>query len=797
MIAALVILAIARPLIPSGTTVPEGGPIVLVIDDGWASGRDFEARRQRAIRILDQAERDLRPVALVTTSLPRPGESRDVELAPAARVKAAVGALAPRPWGLDLDRTLAQIDALALTGSATAVWIRSDDDAPGAARLGERLRNLGQLVVIDSDGAGPLWLDAPDPLADALTAEVRRLPTGTERGIAVRAVTEDDRVLARVAGRIPPDADRTSLAIELPTELRNEVARIEVEGESTAAGVFLVDERFRRRPVGLVSTREFEGAQPLLDELYYLDRALAPFTEIRRGDLETLLARELAVLVMADVGSLPFGQREAVDTWIREGGVAVRFAGPRLAAAGAETNGLGSEDLVPVRLRRGDRTLGGALSWSRPASLAPFAPDSPFHGLDVSDEITVTRQVLAEPAIDLGDRTWARLADGTPIVTAERRDAGWLILVHTTANADWTTLPLGGLFVEMLRRVVGLSQGVGGASERAMPPLSTLDGFGRLGSVPPGAEPLPPAAARDRDGPLAVGPRRPPGFYGSESDREAVNLGPTVSPLERRAPPPAGSVVQALEAGRDLELQGWLLAAALLLALVDTLVGLALRGLLPFARTAAGLAIGAALAAGTALAPGAAHAQGPTGTPTDPERFALEASSETRLAYVVTGDALGGRRQPRRPRRPHRHPDPTDRCRALGALRARPGARRDGVLRAAVLADNHHPAEAVRGRGGAGERLHAQRRRDPVRHPRPLPDRRRRIARRARDAAADRDQPRPGDPAAGADPARPRADPDLLPDAGLPRPLRRRHGVDRGWGRQPAQRGQPGAGRQP
>ena len=97
MIATLVILAIARPLIPSGTTIPEGGPIVLVIDDGWASGRDFEARRQRAIRILDQAERDLRPVALVTTALPRPGESRDVDLAPAARIKATVGALEPRP----------------------------------------------------------------------------------------------------------------------------------------------------------------------------------------------------------------------------------------------------------------------------------------------------------------------------------------------------------------------------------------------------------------------------------------------------------------------------------------------------------------------------------------------------------------------------------------------------------------------------------------------------------------------------------------------------------------------------
>jgi len=33
----------------------------------------------------------------------------------------------------------------------------------------------------------------------------------------------------------------------------------------------------------------------------------------------------------------------------------------------------------------------------------------------------VTRQVLAEPDSGLTERTWATLADGTPLVTAARR----------------------------------------------------------------------------------------------------------------------------------------------------------------------------------------------------------------------------------------------------------------------------------------------------------------------------------------------------------------------------------------
>ena len=40
--------------------------------------------------------------------------------------------------------------------------------------------------------------------------------------------------------------------------------------------------------------------------------------------------------------------------------------------------------------------------------------------MPVPNDVTVTRQVLAEPDATLADRTWATLADGTPLVTAQR-----------------------------------------------------------------------------------------------------------------------------------------------------------------------------------------------------------------------------------------------------------------------------------------------------------------------------------------------------------------------------------------
>ena len=97
---------------------------------------------------------------------------------------------------------------------------------------------------------------------------------------------------------------------------------------------------------------------------------------------------------------------------------------------------------MPVRLRQGDRELGGALSWTKPASLAAFPANSPFAGLAVPKDVKINRQVLAQPSVDLPDKTWARLTDGTPIVTAERRGKGWLVFFHTTSSPNWSNLPL-------------------------------------------------------------------------------------------------------------------------------------------------------------------------------------------------------------------------------------------------------------------------------------------------------------------------------------------------------------------
>ena len=216
--------------------------------------------------------------------------------------------------------------------------------------------------------------------------------------------------------------------------------------------MWLVDERSRRRRVAILSGASADVAQPLLSPTYYIKRALAPFAEIREwrdaasDPIVSLLAEKPSVLVLADMSVPPGPARDELVDFVEAGGVLVRFAGTRLAA--------GEDDLTPTALRRGGRTLGGALSWETPKHIAPFDKDSPFLGLAAPDEVTVSRQVLAEPEPGLAAKTWARLADGTPLVTAAPRGKGLIVLFHVTADTTWSNLPISGLFVDMLRRIV-------------------------------------------------------------------------------------------------------------------------------------------------------------------------------------------------------------------------------------------------------------------------------------------------------------------------------------------------------
>lgn len=627
-IAALVILALAHPLLNPQAQLGGSGPLVLVVDDGWASARGWESRRRTLDGLLDRAERANRPTILLATAAGVSGDTpRPSRLAPANETRTFVAALQPKPWPVDRAAARRAVEALPITEQGTVVYLSDNIEDGQFVGFVRALARLGAVEVLRDQPRAAARLALP-PATDpsALTLNARRLAGAGAEGIAFRLLADDGRLLAREPVLFADGETRASTRLVLPPEIRNRATRLEIEGEASAGAVILLDERFRRRPVGVVTSNAAERAQPLLAETYYLQRALNPLADVRIGAAGDLLQRELAVLVLADTGRLPDGEFAAINDWVRKGGLLLRFAGPRLAEA--------VDELVPVTIRAGgSRAFGGALTWAQPAGLAAFEPASPFAGLNVPADVKVTRQVLAEPSLDLPQRTWARLADGTPLVTADRRGDGWVVLVHTTANPDWSSLALSGLFVEMLQRIVSLSQGIVGEGGSGMlPPVAALDGFGRLDTPPPSAAGI--SAAEIAGMPASA--RHPPGWYGGETARRALNLAANLAAYAPIGELPAEATAGEYAADREIDVKPWLLLAALLLLLLDLAVSLWLRGAAWRPRSAASAAVliaMLALAAGDALAQQRQQQQ----QPRREDEASMIATLSTHLAYIRSG----------------------------------------------------------------------------------------------------------------------------------------------------------------
>ncbi|TBR29800.1 MAG: DUF4159 domain-containing protein, partial [Reyranella sp.] len=538
----------------------------------------------------------------------------------------------------------AAVDQMQIDPGAYAVWLSDGLEDEGATRLAERLRRFDGLQVLLPDQATTPLLLLP-PAAEGRDLKVRALRAVADgpRRAAIQASDEQGRVVARMDLDFAATATQGEGMLSIPAELRNRMARLDIEAQGGAGSAILLDERHRRRPVAILGERATAGNQPLLQEIYFLERALDPYVSLSIGDRESVLTRNTAVLLIPDGSAPSANDREEIAKWIERGGIAVRFAGPNLAA--------GADTLVPTPLRLGDRALGGVMSWGQPSALAEFPPNSPFLGIPIPKDVRISQQVLAEPTPDLADKTWARLADGTPLVTAEKRGQGYLVLIHTTANTGWSNLSLSGLFVNMLQRLVTLSRGVAGDGvNKALKPWRTLDGFGRLGAPPAGIQMLPADAGET----FQPKPASPPGLYGDENAQVAFNIGGRIAepkPLVL----PGGISTDKLSEGGETDLSKWFLLAALVLLLADLLISLWLRGLLPkavrFGRAAPAAVLLAALVftgspdveaqqPAPPQRPGAPSTQ-PAAKPGPPpltDEQALKGSLDIRLAYIVTGD---------------------------------------------------------------------------------------------------------------------------------------------------------------
>ncbi|MEE9388487.1 MAG: DUF4159 domain-containing protein [Paracoccaceae bacterium] len=618
---AAAIIGFAGPVLNPTTDGAGEGPVLIVLDATWGDARDWQARVVRIEALLNDAERAARLVAIVSLSDLAPGV---IPFQAAGNWRTRLPGIAPNPW--EPDQELVKAWAESLTGEFETYWLSDGLQRDGQRDLLEKLSAHGAVRIIESDA--PIYGLRPAVFEDsAVKLVVQRAAAVAADTVQVLAYGPDpagiERVLAQGAVTFDAGAISGEVQLSLPPELRNRITRFAVDDIRSAGAVSLADDGLQRREVALVGGRsEREGLQ-LLAPTHFLQQALEPTADLIDGTIGDILLANPDAIILADVATLAPAESNGIVEWVEKGGLLLRFAGPRLAAS--DVSRVEEDILMPVRLRAGGRVVGGALSWGEPRALRAFQEGSPFFGLAIPDDVRINAQVMAEPDPQLSERVIAALTDGTPLVTRKKLGQGQVVLFHVTANAEWSSLPLSGLFVQMLERLavstVSARPDAADLAGTTWQAAQVLDAFGALKD----AENLA-GVSGDRLAGGVTGPGLLPGLYAGSERRVAVNVigSDTVLKATRW---PVGTSVEGLSILVETALKAWLLVAALLLLGIDVIASLWIGGRLR------GAPVGAAtlglLLVFSQPVPGDAQA----------DQFALDATADVVLAHVITGDA--------------------------------------------------------------------------------------------------------------------------------------------------------------
>ncbi len=594
LMVALAVFALSLPLIVKDND-DASTPLTLVIDDSALSAPVWDDLLDEARRQVRAARRANQDVVLVI------GDDT-AEAVPASEALNRLRSAQPR--AVTSPATVPD-----LPGGRRTIYLSSGATL-GDADLPDALRDADATLVLPDSATDVIVPGDVRETADGFEADWHAVSGG--RGATIQALNGRGEVLAAHEIVFAPGQTLATASISLPPQLRSRVARLKVAGSRASVSTLLLDDSFGRPLVGVLAPASGTSS-PLLSEDFYAEQALAPNADLFIGDAEDVLSLNPSVLVMPDIMSSD--APEIVD-YIESGGVLVRFAGPQLAKA--------PDELVPVELRTGGRSIGGALAWETPQRLAPFPAESPFAGLETPADITVSKQVMARPGAETDARTWARLEDGSPVVTASVRGDGRIVLFHVTAGPEWSNIAISGLYVEMLKRILPLAKSrptVTSASSGEWVLDRQLGPFGQLRAPPPQVISI-------DDAELASPPADQfPGLYRQGTRTVALNA--VRAPETLRAIDARGlDTIQM--SGRDpRSLAGTLLGLALALLALDMVLSALLSGKLSRLRPSRALSTAAVLFIAFTAVP-SAEAQ---------DTRVQDAALGLHLAYIETGDA--------------------------------------------------------------------------------------------------------------------------------------------------------------
>lgn len=568
----LFIIAFADPVLHPAADMFGGkkGNVLIVVDNGWAAASHWQARQEKLRDYLQQVRRNHLPVIFLPTA-PSAEDGHVRSYGPMDPVEAEewVNRLKPQPWPSAPEEAAQVVQkVLAEHGAAHTIFL-----SDGLATAPELLK-IARTLVTDDQVNTPYILRQTAQKKNEISFSLERLSTmAQDKPLQLLAWSDAGSVIDELKLNFPAGERGHDFSWEMLPEVRNKAVRLSLRDPAMASAVFLTNAQWRQHPIGVVADTAQKENSDFLSDVYYLRRALEENSQLTVDPLDSLLKSPLSTLILPDSAPLTSEEREHLQSWVEQGGFLVRFAGPRLAA--------NAEDhLLPVPLRFGQRSMEGAMTWEKPVHLGVIAERSPLYGLPVSEDVTVTRQVLADPVPEVFEKTWLQLEDGTPLITGSKRGKGTIVLIHTSAGPDWSNFCYSGLFVEALQRMVSLSNGISDYKvQTALPPLRLLDGFGTLNT--PDNKTVVTSVKPDQD--FNPSPQTPPGIYGDPQQFKAFNLGDYLPQIQPLKDIPAAVTVASYQKDGERELKSLFVKLALLLLLADTVATFWLRGVMTLA----------------------------------------------------------------------------------------------------------------------------------------------------------------------------------------------------------------------
>ncbi len=552
------IVAFADPVINPVSSIPEiaEGNVLLVVDSNWASATNWQSRTAKIKEYITKADRsDVGVVIIPTAESAIDGKVQAYGVMTASDAKGFLNKLKPAPWGADYKNTSKIMDdVLREKNIAHSVFFSSGIKVPRG------FVDEFDIVVDDDKTNNHYILKKTGKRSDDFTFSLASMFDVNEE-LFLYAYTADGALVDKLKVETSDE-----IVWDLLPEIKSKVARVELHAANTAATTVLLEQKTDRYNAGIISNYEYTEKSDLLDEIYYLKKALEDSGSVSVADIEKQLANtNVSALILPDSTALNMEEQDLLFDWVAKGGVLIRFAGSNLAADI-------EDDLLPVELRYGQRAMSGAMTWGKPLHIADISEASPLYGIPVPENVVIAQQVLANPSPEVFEKTWLRLEDGTPLVTGSKIEKGTIILIHTTAGPAWSDLCYSELYVSMLERMASIGGGVTEyKTSDILSPRMLMDGFGTLQSIDKSLNVIKSIKPNDNFYPS---PETPAGVYGDEYNFKIFNLGNELPKMKKLS---SSIEREGYTAYNEINLKHLLLKIALVLLFVDTIVALWLR----------------------------------------------------------------------------------------------------------------------------------------------------------------------------------------------------------------------------